>query len=399
MKILITTLFVFLFTFSYSQITNNLGKKAQNSTEKAFEKKVYNRTNEKPDSSEDSRSGGKSSAQNSDFISGTKVLFEENFRNDAEGDFPVEWFTNSSGEIKTINNKKWLQLSDKGSFTPIKLTQLPENFTFEFDVTTTDNYNFYSTPLQVVFTEKKTKIDQIWNTTLKRKEAVIFNIHPASSLSGSGRSEVFVIADKKEFIKNKVDVPVFSKNNKTVHVQVWRQKSRFRMYVDGKKFWDLPSAFGDVNYNQVIFFIGTYKNSNDKLFISNIKLAEAGEDLRHQLLENGSFSTTDILFDTNKTIIKPSSFKILDELGNVLRENPKVNISITGHTDNVGKDADNQKLSENRSKAVADYFKTKFKISASILETFGKGASEPLNENSSEKDKMQNRRVEFKVIK
>ena len=399
MKILITTLFVFLSAFSNSQITNILGKKAQNSTEKAFEKKVDNKNNQKSDSSEDSRSSGKSSAQNSDFISGTKVLFEENFRNDAEGDFPVEWFTNSSGEIKTINNKKWLQLSDKGSFTPIKLTQLPENFTFEFDVTTTDNYNFYSTPLQVVFTEKKTKIDQIWNTTLKRKEAVIFNIHPASSLSGSGRSEVFVIADKKEFIKNKVDVPVFSKNNKTVHVQVWRQKSRFRMYVDGKKFWDLPSAFGDVNYNQVIFFIGTYKNSNDKLFISNIKLAEAGEDLRHQLLENGSFSTTDILFDTNKTIIKPSSFKILDELGNVLRENPKVNISITGHTDNVGKDADNQKLSENRAKAVADYFKTKFKISASRLETFGKGASEPLNENSSEKDKMQNRRVEFKVIK
>lgn len=399
MKILITTLFVFFSAFSNSQIPNKHGKKVQNSTEKAIEKKVDNKNNQKSDSSEDSRSSGKYSAQNSDFISGTKVLFEENFRNDAEGDFPVEWFTNSSGEIKTINNKKWLQLSDKGSFTPIKLTQLPENFTFEFDVTTTDNYNFYSTPLQVVFTEKKIKIDQIWNTTLKRKEAVIFNIHPASSLSGSGRSEVFVIADKKEFIKNKVDVPVFSKSNKTVHVQIWRQKARFRMYVDGKKFWDLPSAFGDVNYNQVIFFIGTYKNSNDKLFISNIKLAEAGEDLRHQLLENGSFSTTDILFDTNKTIIKPSSFKILDELENVLRENPKVNISITGHTDNVGKDADNQKLSENRAKAVADYFKTKFKISPSRLETFGKGASEPLNENSSEKDKMQNRRVEFKVIK
>lgn len=415
MKISITFLLALIFSFSNGQLINKLGKKAQKATERAIERKVEQKstlgtnkgmdvilnkkTNTKSSSSEDSNSNGKSSPQNSDFVSGTKVLFEENFKNDAESDFPIQWFTNSSGEIKVFNNRKWLQLSDKGSFTPIKLTQLRDNFTFEFDVTTTDNFSFYSTPLQVVFTEKKTKIDQIWNTTFKRKEAVIFNIHPASSLSGTGRSEVFVIADKKEFIKNKVDVPVFSKSNNTVHVQIWRQKNRFRMYVDGNKFWELPSAFGEANYNQVIFFIGTYKNSTDKFYISNIRLAEAGEDLRYQLLENGSFSTNEILFDTNKSILKPSSFKILDELGNILIENSSVNISITGHTDNVGKVADNQKLSENRAKAVAEYFKTKYKISPSRLEIYGKGASEPLNENASEKDKMQNRRVEFVVIK
>lgn len=416
MKKLITFSFLLFLAFLNAQFAKSLGKKIQKSTEKTVERKIVQKTtkttndgmdvilnnkkvNTKTNSSGNASSGGTSNSQNSDYVSGNIVLFEENFKNDAEGDFPVQWFTNSSGEIKTFNNKKWLQLSDKGSFTPIKLTQLPENFTFEFDVTTTDNFNYYSTPLNVVFTEKKTKIDQIWNTTLKRKEAVIFNIHPSNSLSGTGRSEVFVIADKKEFIKNKVDVPIFSKSNNTVRVQVWRQKDRFRMFVDGKKFWDLPSAFGEANYNQVIFFIGTYKNQADKLFISNIKLAEAGEDKRHQLLETGNFSTNEILFDTNKAIIKPSSFKILDELGVVLKENPNVNISITGHTDNVGKDADNQKLSENRAKAVANYFQTKYKISPSRLETYGKGESEPLNGNASENDKSQNRRVEFVVIK
>ena len=196
-----------------------------------------------------------------------------------------------------------------------------------------------------------------------------------------------------------MDVPVFSKSNNTVHVQIWRQKDRFRMFVDGKKFWDLPSAFGEENYNQVIFFIGTYKNTTDKLFISNIKLAEAGEDLRYQLLEKGSFSTNEILFDVNKATIKPSSNKILDELGKILSENPSIKISITGHTDSDGTDSDNQKLSENRAKAVANYFQTKYKISPSRLETFGKGESQPLNANTSAEDKMQNRRVEFVVIK
>lgn len=420
MKAIFTSILLLSFAFSNAQFINKLGKKAQKAAERAIERKVEQKstktTNDGMDvilsnkksksgsnsgasSSGNSSSNGKSGNGNSDFVSGNKVLFEESFRNDAENDFPVEWFTDSSGEIKSFNGKKWLQLSDKGSFTPIKLTSLPENFTFEFDVTTTDDFNFYSTRLSVVFTEKKTKIDQIWNPTLKRKEAVIFNIHPTNSLKGSGKSEVFAIQDKKQFIKNNVDVPNFSKNNNTVRVQIWRQKDRFRMFVDGQKYWDLPSAFGDANYNQAIFFIGTYKNTSDKWFISNIRLAEAGEDLRHQLLENGNFSTNEILFDTNKAVIKPSSFKILDELGTILKENPKVNISITGHTDNVGKDSDNQKLSENRAKAVAEYFKTKHKISANRLETLGKGASEPLNENASEKDKAQNRRVEFTVIK
>jgi OOP family OmpA-OmpF porin len=420
MKTILSIICILLFSITNAQFIKNLGKKAQKSAERAVERKVEQKstktTNEGMDvvlgnkksksgsnssasSSENSSSSGKSTSGNSDFVSGNKVLFEENFKNDAENDFPVEWFTNSSGEIRNFKGKKWLQISDKGSFTPIKLNAPPENFTFEFDVTTTDNFNFYSTPLNVVFTEKKTKTDQIWNPVYKRNEAVIFNIHPANSLKGTGGSEVLVLVDKKQFIKNKVDVPIFTKTNNTVRVQIWRQKDRFRMFVDGQKYWDLPSAFGEANYNQVIFFIGTYKNTTDKWFISNIRLAEAGEDLRHQLLDNGSFTTNEILFDTNKAVIKPSSFKVLDDLGTVLKENPNVNISITGHTDNVGKDDANQKLSENRAKAVAEYFKTKFKISASRLETYGKGASEPLNGNTSEKDKSQNRRVEFVVIK
>ena len=170
------------------------------------------------------------------------------------------------------------------------------------------------------------------------------------------------------------------------------------MYIDGKKAWDLPSAFGDANYNQVIFFIGNYKNTTDKYFISNIRLAEAGEDTRHQLLETGTFTTNEILFDVNKATIKPASYKVLDELGNVLSENPAVKISITGHTDSDGNENDNQKLSENRAKAVAQYFQTKYKISNTRLQTFGKGESESLNDNVSAEDKEKNRRVEFVIV-
>jgi OmpA-OmpF porin, OOP family len=423
MKSTLTTvisLFSIFFSLnSNAQFLDKLAKKAEKAAERAVERKVEQKatktTNDGMDeilmnkkksstnttsSSEKTNSKNKTANSNSDFVSGTKVLFEENFKKDAQGDFPVNWFTNSSGEIVTFdgNSQKWLQISDKGSFTPMNISKLPENFTFEFDVTTTDNFNFYSTPLNVVFTEKKSKVDNVWNTTLKRKEAVIFNVHPANSLSKSGRSEVFVIADKKEFIKNKVDIANYSNNNNTVRVQVWRQKNRFRMYVDGKKGWDLPTAFGEAIYNQITFFIGTYKNTTDKFFISNLKLAEAGADTRHKLIETGSFTTNEILFDTNKATIKASSKKVLDELATALKENQSVKVNITGHTDGDGNEKDNQKLSEKRAEAVANYFVTNYGLSKLRFETNGKGESEALEDNNSESGKAQNRRVAFEII-
>jgi outer membrane protein OmpA-like peptidoglycan-associated protein len=411
---------IFYFVNGHSQFLEKLAKKAEKASERAIERKVEQKatktTNEGMDevlnnkkktskpsttSSNESNSKIKVAKKDSDFISGSNVLFEEHFSKDAIGDFPINWFTNSSGELVTMegSNAKWLQISDKGSFSPLNITKLPENFTFEFDITTTTNLNYYSTALNVVFTEKTTKADNVWNTTYKRKEAMIFGVHPANDLAGkSGNSNISVISEKKEIMKNRVVVPDFNKNINSVSVQVWRQKNRFRMYVDGKKYWDLPTAFGDVNYNQIIFYIGTYKNTTDKYFISNLKLAEAGKDKRHQLLETGNFVTNEILFDTNKATIKPSSKKVLDDLGIALQENGEIEISITGHTDSDGEEKANQKLSEQRAESVKNYLNKNFDIASSRMTTFGSGESDAVVGNKSESEKMQNRRVAFKVI-
>ncbi|MEO8235194.1 MAG: OmpA family protein, partial [Flavobacterium sp.] len=382
----------------------NVEQKATKTTDAGMNDVLNNKkktSNNNTNSTNETSPKNKVSKNESDFVSGNKIIFEENFKSDVVGDFPVNWFTNSSGEIVTMegNNTKWLQLSDKGSFTSLNISKLPENFTFEFDVTTTDNFNFYSTPLNVVITEKITKIDNVWNTVFKRKEAVIFNVHPAStSIGTTGSSSVYVISEKKEIIKNKVILSNFNKNNNSVRVQIWRQKNRFRMYVDGKKYWDLPTAFQESNYNQIIFFIGTYKNTTDKFFISNLKLAEAGADTRHKLIETGTFTTSEILFDTNKATIKASSTNVLKELGNALQENSAVKISITGHTDNIGSESDNQKLSEQRAESVKTYLNKNFGIDKSRITTQGKGATEPIIDNKSEETRKQNRRVEFNVI-
>ena len=419
LKIILLLTYCFSVQNANAQFFEKLAKKAERATERAVERKVEQKAtkttndgmdevlnNKKKNSKINLTSGTNANSKtkiaqnNSDFISGTKILYEEKFSRDALGDFPVNWFTNSSGEVVNIegNSSKWLQLSDKGSFSPLNVSKLPENFTFEFDLTTTDAFNFYSTPLNVVFTEKISKADLVWNTVFKRKEAVIFNIHPSNSLSAKGRSEVFVISEKKEIMKNRADVPSFNNNNNLIRVQIWRQKNRFRMYADGKKIWDLPMAFADANYNQIILFIGAYKKTDDKYFISNLKLAEAGSDKRHQLLETGSFSTNEILFDTNKSDIKSASAKILEDLGKALTDNTEIKISITGHTDSDGDEEKNQKLSEQRAESIRNYLSKNFEIAKSRMSTFGSGETENIAKNTTESEKKQNRRVVFKVI-
>ena len=72
-------------------------------------------------------------------------------------------------------------------------------------------------------------------------------------------------------------------------------------------------------------------------------------------------------------------------------------IQIEGHTDNVGSAADNQKLSENRAKAVVSYLNSKG-ISPGRLLAKGYGATKPVADNTTEEGRAQNRRTELKII-
>jgi len=103
-----------------------------------------------------------------------------------------------------------------------------------------------------------------------------------------------------------------------------------------------------------------------------------------------------IQFETAKWIIKPVSFKILDDVAKVLAENPTYLVEIQGHTDNVGKKAANQLLSENRAKAVREYLINKG-IDEKRMTSNGYGDTKPVLPNTTAANKAKNRRVEFVV--
>ena len=81
----------------------------------------------------------------------------------------------------------------------------------------------------------------------------------------------------------------------------------------------------------------------------------------------------------------------------MLNENPTLKIQIGGHTDNVGKPADNLTLSNNRAKAVVSYLVSK-NISAQRLLAKGFGETQPIDDNKTEEGRAKNRRTEMKVI-
>jgi len=104
-----------------------------------------------------------------------------------------------------------------------------------------------------------------------------------------------------------------------------------------------------------------------------------------------------IYFKTSEALLLSESFKELDELLKYLIKNPKINIEVLGHTDNVGNKSSNQLLSENRAKSVAGYL-IKNGIEPSKITYKGYGSSKPKASNDTEEGRAKNRRVEIKII-
>ena len=117
-----------------------------------------------------------------------------------------------------------------------------------------------------------------------------------------------------------------------------------------------------------------------------------------KIKQGGNVTLRNIFFDTNKYNLLPASIRELDLLIDFLHQNESVNIEIQGHTDNVGDDKLNEKLSYNRANAVYNYL-IKNEIDAKRLTFKGFGASKPIADNKTELGRKNNRRTSFVITK
>jgi outer membrane protein OmpA-like peptidoglycan-associated protein len=104
-----------------------------------------------------------------------------------------------------------------------------------------------------------------------------------------------------------------------------------------------------------------------------------------------------IEFETNRTTIRPESEPVLEAVRKILEEQPDIQrLSVEGHTDNVGKPAHNEKLSQRRAAAVVSWLVVRG-VARSRLEAHGYGMQRPIADNATEEGRQENRRVEFHI--
>jgi OOP family OmpA-OmpF porin len=121
---------------------------------------------------------------------------------------------------------------------------------------------------------------------------------------------------------------------------------------------------------------------------------EAAE-MAKSIASTGHIALYGILFDTDKTDIKPESAETLKEIATLLKQDPKLNLLVVGHTDNVGAYDYNMKLSDRRAAAVVQALTTQHGIDTKRLRPAGVGMLAPVATNESEDGRAKNRRVEL----
>jgi len=167
-----------------------------------------------------------------------------------------------------------------------------------------------------------------------------------------------------------------------------QQTGEFLLVLPTEKNYALNvSKDGYLFYSDNFLLTGT--NSEVKPFIKNIPLKpiKIGEAV---ILKN-------IFFDSDQYMLKDESLAELQRMLEFLHKNPKLKIAVNGHTDNVGTEEHNFELSRNRAKAVFEFL-VQHGIAQARLSYAGYGFSQPIDVNTTDQGRANNRRTEFKVV-
>ena len=423
-----------------SQILKKLGKRAEKAAERAVERRVEKETTEKTEEVLDSilepgskgEKGKKSPVPNDepgadresgsqsptiegssdpnissetsgpktiaiyskfDFVPGDKLLFFDDFKNDFVGDFPAKWNTNGSGEVVTIGDsaERWMQiLPGHNTYYIPDVPALPEEYTIEFDIF-------------AIGIDKKTSSAADMNIFLsddplfKRGKNHIRADIPFCQYTPVGIRMKNFINNMGGPVNNVVDADLRDAIINRPHIAIGVNKQRLRLWVNEKKYIDIPRIIETPGLLTTLKFSlsSALDDGKEKVFISNLKVAEGGVDLRRKLISEGKVSTNGILFDSGSANIQPQSMGIIRQISQVMQQETGISLKIVGHTDSDGENSKNIQLSKKRADAVKNALVSIYNVDSSRLQVDGKGESEPVGDNGTPDGKTQNRRVEF----
>lgn len=368
----------------------NLFKKKKNKSEETVESEEEDVDEENSEPEERSANSPQKQKLESvtqyDFVPGDVILYYDDFSQDAVGDFPALWTSNSSGEVKTVNIApgNWFHMNGEDAvYCFTRQIEFPENFIIEFDIIPDIEYNYGST--FSLYHDDPENPRELNDDLYPGTAGLHINMkHERWETKGYKQDEDWITGQGSKY-------PVV--REEVNHVIIWIQKRRVRIYHQGAKTIDMPTnIYEGTKFNRIRF---SGWDAYSWPMISNLKITTAAPDTRSKLIKEGKLVTYGITFDVNKADIKPEAYGTLKDIATVLNENPDVRVKIIGHTDSDGKDDLNLDLSARRALAVKSELTKTFGIDASRMETEGAGETQALAPNDSPENKAKNRRVEL----
>ncbi len=308
------------------------------------------------------------------FIPGSIILFEDDLTNSVVGTNPENWNI-EGGEAKVFKEADENCISVNAYYTKMspKLTKpvLPDNFTIEYDTWLAEGYDgnpgieihLMQGDLEMIITPNKHELTVSY---------------PNDGRAAKDNPEAY-------FGENKF-------YNRWVHIAMSYDKKHFTVYLDQYKQIDIADCA--IIPDRILVTGNT--SSEMKILLDNFKVA-TGIPKSEITLTNGKFITHAIKFDVNKSDIKPESMGTINNIVNYLKQNPSIKFEIGGHTDSDGDEAANLKLSEARANAVLNLL-ISLGVNKNQLTAKGYGESLPIDVNTTQLGKANNRRVEFTTL-
>lgn len=316
-----------------------------------------------------------------DFVPGDKIIFQPDLTDEPDAELPARFtLVKGNAEIQSYEGEKILHL-DAGSYTTVMplmkdKNYLPEQFTVEFDMMYENDKDYfaYVNDFRVQFYDQG---DDNYEGYGLYDFAIISNTRVAlGKHSNSGNLE-------NEALQKSMQI-----NNRWHHIALYVRKNIVKAYIDQYRV----IASNNMPAGAAKMAIRTDGRYGFK--IKNVRLAGGGDDKYKKIVTDGKFITHGILFDVNKSSIKPESMGALNEIAKLMKDHSELNFEIDGHTDSDGNDDANLKLSQARADAVKTQL-VKMGIDDKRLSTKGFGESKPIASNGDAEGKANNRRVEF----
>jgi outer membrane protein OmpA-like peptidoglycan-associated protein len=333
---------------------------------------------------------------NFDFIAGSKTIFYDDFSSGLSKWKVVEYDPSDDVEkpgIKKIANENhnWLKTPRRGIFYPINLKTLPEKFTIEFDM--------WADPERMSEMESGLIVSIVENKVIRDEYSTVFDVNPQIQIDlHPSQDLLYCIAVKENFdgerlLDNK-QITNGWKSGKIHRISISRIGTYIKVYVDDKKFIDLPNS---LPINTSYTLILATNMWGDGVYFTNFKVAEL-ESEAIKIDSESKFVTSAIYFNVNSAVIKPESWPALKQAASAIKS-VQGTVKIIGHTDSDGNDADNLILSKKRAEAVKLFLMKNFDIEGSRLLTDGEGEARPVDNNNTAEGRANNRRVEFVIYK